>query len=139
MIFGRLGSWRSRKRWQLRTTCVLLLSLAFGFAEAVKQVDENANGTTIETEKDESLHIRLSENRTAGYKWTVRSDGSPVCQLLNEHFVPATGGLGTKGVHHWQFQCVRDGLARIEFEYARSWEKAAKPIRVFSIDINVKN
>lgn len=104
----------------------------------MKQIDENANGATIEAERNEILHIRLSENRTAGYKWTIRLDGSPVCKPLDEHFVPPRAGLGTKGIHHWQFQCVCDGAASIEFEYARPWEKAAKPVRVFSIDVRVK-
>lgn len=135
MISGQSGWWRNKKGW-LRTGC-LLLSVAFGFAEAVKQVDEKANGTTVEAQRNEILDIRLSENRTAGYKWTVRSDGSPVCKLLDEHFVPASTGPGTRGIHHWQFQCVCDGTAKIELDYGRPWEKPANPIRGFSIDVTV--
>lgn len=66
----------------------------------MKQIDENANGATIEAERNEILQIRLSENRTAGYKWTIRSDGSPVCKPLDEHFLPPSVGLGAKGIHH---------------------------------------
>jgi predicted secreted protein len=111
--------------------------LHFGFA-CVKEIDENANGAIIEAEKNEVLDICLSESRTAGYKWTVRSDGTPVCKPLEDHFVPAGAGLGAKGSHHWQFQCVSSGSASIEFEYARPWEKTVKPVRTFSVEIRVE-
>src|SRR5437879_4648433 len=99
MISGLLDWWRSKRAWQPRIFCLLLLNVALGW-QAVKQIDESANGSTIQVLRDEILEIRLSENRTAGYKWSIRSDGSPVCKPVDEHFEPARAGLGSQGSHH---------------------------------------
>jgi inhibitor of cysteine peptidase len=137
MISGPSDWWRSKKVWQPRCFCLVLLNVAI-WSQAVKQIDESANGSTIQVLVGEILEIRLSENRTAGYKWSIRSDGSPVCRPVDDHFDSGRMGLGNKGSHYWRFQCVCDGTAKIEFEYGRPWEKEAEPVRIFSVNVKGK-
>jgi predicted secreted protein len=49
-------------------------------------------------------------------------------KLLSNEFVrPKSKLAGAGGKQLWKFRAVREGKARIELEYVRSWETEAKP------------
>ena len=99
--------------------------------------DEHANGHQIEARVDEELEISLSEIPTAGYRWTTKNAGEPVCRLLKESIQPNLAGVGGAGRHLWEFRAVAAGTGEIELHYLRPWEKSAEPARTFVLKIRV--
>src|SRR5712692_305612 len=88
----------------------------------VSQVDESSNGKEIELTVGETLEVRLAENRTAGFKWTLESRGEGPCSFVSDDFEP--GHLtGEPGNHRWHFRAERAGSGTITLSYRRSWEE----------------
>jgi len=99
--------------------------------------DERANGHQIEAKLNEELEISLSEARTAGYCWVIKSAGAPVCRLLEETTHPNSPGVGGSGQHIWKFKTVAAGTGEIELHYRRPWESSAEPARTFALKVHV--
>ncbi len=91
---------------------------------AAMRVDETASGSEIRPAVGETLEVVLSETRTTGHRWTVQSDGAPVCRLEHDRFDPPPATPGAPGRHTWTFTAVQAGAAAIELAYARSFGSA---------------
>ena len=102
---------------------------------AMLKVEEASNDSTVELPVGRKLEISLPENRTAGFKWNLRSSGEPPCALVNDHYEPGPS-IGQGGKHHWHFRALRAGSADIELLYRRSWEEG-KAARKFTIHVRV--
>ena len=70
----------------------------------MSHVDENSNGAIVELTVGEVLEIQLAENRTTGFRWHVQTDGTPVCQPVDDRFESPSGPPGRGGTHTWQFR-----------------------------------
>lgn len=101
----------------------------------VVQVDENSNGNQIKLASGETLGIGLSENRTTGYKWFLKSNGK-VFTLVDDSFEPGQTP-GEPGTHHWKFRAEQAGSASIELYYRRTWGEEKTPARTFKLTIRV--
>src|SRR2546428_1961499 len=102
------------------------------------QYGESSNGQQVEVAANEEFEIALPETRTAGYRWITARKGEPVCQLLEENSRPNTTGIGGSGTHRWRFRAVSAGTGEVEFHYARSWERAPGPAKIFTLRICVR-
>ena len=85
----------------------------------------------------ESFEISLAENPTTGFRWQVLAEGEPVCQMVADDF---RGGSapGEPGIHRWQFQTVQAGAAEIRMDLQRPWARAKKPVKSFSLHVQVQ-
>lgn len=93
------------------------------------RLDEAAHGSEIRLHLGQALEVVLPETRTAGYRWTVASDGRPVCRLDHDRFEPPPQVPGAPGRHTWTFSAVQAGAAEIELAYARSFGGAGSARR----------
>jgi predicted secreted protein len=102
------------------------------------QFDETANGSEVELSAGDKFELSLSETRTAGYRWTLKSTGEPSCILLSESSQPASGQTGGTGTHLWRFRAVAPGNCLLALEYRRSWESSSEPARTFGMKVRVR-
>jgi inhibitor of cysteine peptidase len=98
-------------------------------------IDEHSNGRELSLSHPETVELRLKENRTTGFRWTLKSPGSPVCELLDESFSREDKSPGGGGTHCWRLRVTGPGRALVELVYARPWEME-KPARTFKLMVS---
>ena len=102
------------------------------------QFDEQADESKIHVHVGQKFKVILRENPTTGFRWNPISSGEPECRLLDNSFNLDEDAIGSGGSHYWFFQAVKEGSAKIEFVYSRSWEHNKTPARTFTLDVNVR-
>ena len=96
------------------------------------QIDQSQAGCTVQVAVGAAFEVRLPENPTTGFRWHIRSDGTPFCTRLDDHFEAPAEVPGCGGVHSWRFHASQPGQGKIEFVYQRQWEqKAGQDFHVF--------
>jgi inhibitor of cysteine peptidase len=101
------------------------------------QIDENANGETLDVTTGESVEVRLSENPTTGFRWHLIADGSPTCAIVEDSFSSEVRPPGKGGIHTWKFEAVRAGESDIELQYRRRWETGVDAKKRFRLHVRV--
>jgi inhibitor of cysteine peptidase len=71
------------------------------------------------------MEIRLAENPTTGYRWTVVANGAPACAMVGDRFERPTGPPGKGGQHLWQIKGIVPGDCEIAMQYRRSFQPDA--------------
>lgn len=99
------------------------------------EVNENADGQTLDVSLGGTLTVRLVENPTTGYRWRVVADGAPACRPAGDEYQAPTGPPGGPGQHFWSFVAVEPGDGRIELASRRSWER--EPARTLTFFVRV--
>jgi inhibitor of cysteine peptidase len=102
------------------------------------RIDEGCNGHEVESFVNQILEIRLSENPTTGFRWSLVSSGKPVCKLVRDYFESAGSSPGREGSHHWRFKATQRGEASIKLIYKRSWEQNGVGTRTFALHVRVR-
>ncbi len=100
-------------------------------------LDESYNEREIELRVGEEFEIRLPENPTTGFRWSLVSNGEPVCVLQSDFFEPSDRTPGRGGSHYWRFQAAQVGLGNIDLVYRRSFEQQETPARRFTLHVRV--
>jgi inhibitor of cysteine peptidase len=100
------------------------------------QIEESQGGGEVEVGLGESFELRLPENPTTGYRWEVRSPGKPAVEIEKDSFQGAGGPPGAGGHHCWFFRAAQPGVAHLELDYRRGWEKSQS--RTFRVTVRVK-
>jgi len=101
------------------------------------ELNESYNGYHMEMPIGEEFELRLPEDPTTGYQWSLRSSGEPVCMPLGNDFKTTSGQTGQGGNHYWHFQAAQAGNANIELVYQRPWEEDEKQGKRFSLHVRV--
>jgi predicted secreted protein len=89
----------------------------------VLQADEKNGGHEVELTVGDVLELRLKENPSTGFQWTIEASPEPACVLEHDEFEnrhPAPGGEGT---HCWKFRAAQKGDGRLHMLYHQSWNK----------------
>ena len=98
-------------------------------------LSERDNGRTFTINKGSMLTVRLEENPTTGYHWSVsRIEG---IELMSDHN-DAGGGIGAKSVRVFKFQVKQVGSYNIKMKNWREWEGEPSVIDRFDIKIIVQ-
>ncbi len=106
-----------------KTTCVLT------------EVD---SGKTISLSPGEQFELALYGNPTTGYQWEIQSyDAGLISPVDNPGFAQSTSLVGAGGVFKFTFQATAPGNTPLKLVYHRPFEKKAKPLRKFSIAVNI--
>ncbi len=77
-----------------------------------------------------TVTIRLMDNPTTGYSWTVAVEPQGMLSSVRDVYEAdetADGALGAGGVHTWVFQGVTPGTASITFRYVRGSDADGTP------------
>ena len=98
------------------------------------QFTDADDGHQIEARVGETFEVSLTEIRTAGFSWSIKSAGAPVCSVVADSLANPDATPGKSGSHQWQFKVDSPGTATIELHYGRQWQKAA-PARTYTLRI----
>jgi inhibitor of cysteine peptidase len=104
----------------------------------MRTIESNQSGQTITMAVGDTIMVRLPENASTGFRWTLLSSGEPACAIIDEQReppAPATPGAG--GRHAWQLQARAAGECDFKLAYRRPWEEGSAPARQFDIHIRV--
>jgi inhibitor of cysteine peptidase len=85
-------------------------------------LDSRSSGQSIELGAGERLTIRLGENPTTGYRWSIIGTFEPVLVLINSDFELPTGPMkyGAGGTRLWTFEAAQAGTAELRIDYVRA-------------------
>jgi predicted secreted protein len=97
---------------------------------------EQDAGKTVDVPVGDVAEIRLSENPTTGYRWTITQFGEKNCAVVHDQFVaPADKAYGAGGEHIWQLRAIAPGDCEIELIYSRA-SGNAEP-RIYRVRLHV--
>jgi inhibitor of cysteine peptidase len=85
-------------------------------------VDQSYAGKSIDLPVGQTVEIRLQENPSTGFRWSIASDGTPQCTVVADSYQSQPGPPGQAGVHVWDLRGVQPGQCTFEVRYSRSWE-----------------
>jgi inhibitor of cysteine peptidase len=102
----------------------------------VQVLREQDAGKTVDVPVGDVIEIRLSENPTTGYRWTIAQSNEKICSIVRDEFIaPVNHVLGAGGEHIWQFRAMAPGDCEIELVYSRSSSNADQ--RIYRIRLHV--
>ncbi|MEJ8305206.1 protease inhibitor I42 family protein [Saccharibacillus sacchari] len=114
-----------------------------GLTAAVTQTSEAASAKpatqTIQATAGKSFEISLEENPSTGYAWSYKAD--PALTLISEKSVSLNEEptiVGAPDQKTWTFQAQKAGTYKIQFDYARPWEKDKAPVQSQTYIVHVQ-
>ena len=101
-------------------------------------IGERDSGKLVEVEVGQSVVIRLPENPTTGFRWSVIAGGDVVCTFVRDEFQGAAIAVpGAGGEHVWEMRADAAGETLIKLACRRRSQKEDPPQRTFSLRIRV--
>ena len=102
-------------------------------------LNSSDHGKTVEVTLEESIMIRLPENPTTGYRWTVDSITQSHLTLDEGHFVPAAGsGVGAGGHREMVVHAKQEGVGEVRLKLGRPWENESAVSDRFEVRVVVR-
>ena len=99
-------------------------------------LSEQDNGRTIELSAGDIVTVRLKENPTTGYRWTVENAGG--LELVDDRFEGGGGAIGAAGVRVLQFRSSSTGSHDLRLKNRQEWEGDSSIVERFNLTIAVK-
>ena len=99
---------------------------------------EAENGTTVDIAIGSRLTIRLRENPTTGYRWSLTGEAPGLALQSDDFRAPKGAGVGGGGMREFVFTADRAGEVSIEAILSRSWERGVTPEAIFRIRARVE-
>lgn len=104
---------------------------------ALTQVDA---GKSIDVRPGDTIVVRLPENPTTGYEWTLDSADDEIVGLRDSDFnLSPTVTMGSGGTRTFTFGAKEPGTSRIRLKYWRSWEGDNSVRDHFDVAIHASN
>jgi inhibitor of cysteine peptidase len=99
-------------------------------------LSERDNDCTVEVSVGSILTVRLQENPTTGYSWSVEAANG--LEQVGDSFEAAGEAIGEAGVRVLQFRATRPGSHELRLKNWREWEGEDSDTNRFGINIIVK-
>jgi inhibitor of cysteine peptidase len=99
------------------------------------ELDLAADGRAVTLVVGQGLRLRLAENPTTGYQWSVSSSGDLL--LESNVFTPAGAAVGGGGMRELQWRACAAGRNPVALAQRRAWEPIDKAIGRFAITVIV--
>jgi inhibitor of cysteine peptidase len=99
------------------------------------------NSKSVEARPGDLIIIRLPENPTTGFRWTV-DNVDPLCvEAQGSSFSPGRdGAVGGGGERTFSFQVKGEGgTGNIGLKLRREWETDASPVERYSVTVKVRH
>ncbi len=104
---------------------------------AVVPLSEKDDGRTINARVGDTFLLKLQENPSTGYTWTLSV--SPGLVVTSDRHSPSIlRRIGTPGTHEWQIRVVQSGDQTISAVYSRPWAPD-EPGRQFTLRVTVSD
>ncbi|MBB4842256.1 inhibitor of cysteine peptidase [Paucibacter oligotrophus] len=105
---------------------------------ATLMLSEADQGRELEVRPGDRLSIRLPENASTGYRWTVEHyDAALIEPWALESAYPAAGA-GAAGEVCFVFRARKAGSTELVLKHSRSWEHALAPLARFRLQVLVQ-
>jgi inhibitor of cysteine peptidase len=105
----------------------------------VHNVSEADNGSTLQAQVGDVIHLRLSENPTTGYRWAVLTGVQSVLSLRNDDFQQVVpGGIGSGGERIFRFEAINSGIVQLELALRREWEPSSAALKRYQLTVTVR-
>jgi predicted secreted protein len=99
-------------------------------------LNEGDNGRTVELSVGSILTVRLQENPTTGYSWSVEAANG--LEKVGDSFEAGGAAIGAAGVRVLQFRATRPGSHELRLKNWREWEGESSVANRFGAHIIVK-
>lgn len=98
------------------------------------------NGKEYNLSAGEEFQVRLWENPTTGYLWTVLDSVSPHLELVDRKFTPRNDArrVGSGGERTFVFRAVKPGSAVLHMTLKRPWEKEGTEAGSYFIKLTIE-
>jgi inhibitor of cysteine peptidase len=101
-------------------------------------ITEADHGQTVNLKKGDALTIRLPENPTTGYRWSLDEHNASVLEpSASPEFEPSGPAVGAGGARTFGFRAKAPGDYGVTLNLRRPWEKEASPAKSFAINVRV--
>ncbi len=98
---------------------------------------EDNNGSTVELSTGDTFQVKLNENPTTGYQWTLETTGG--LEIMSDNYLPPAPGLvGAGGIHEWDIKATASGTQQVTGVYSRSWENLTGSEQRFVLTVEVE-
>ncbi len=100
-------------------------------------VEVVAGGEDVSVAVHDTVTVRLPENGTTGYVWSIAERGEGL-GLVDDRGVAAAadGAVGAGGEHLFQLRAEQPGDWQVGFRLAREWESGALEERRFRVRVS---
>jgi inhibitor of cysteine peptidase len=98
---------------------------------------EADNDRTVDIRLGETVQVRLPENATTGYRWSIDREDEEFIEVLgSEPHYPA-GAVGSGGEVTFVFRGRKIGTGEVGLKYWRSWQGDSSIASRFRVRFNV--
>ena len=101
------------------------------------EVTRSDSGRHVTLHTSGTLHLRLDENASTGYRWTIASLDRTIVEVVAETFAAHGSGAGSGGIAEWTLRALKTGTTRLELAQSRRWQGVTADDDRFVLDITV--
>jgi predicted secreted protein len=102
------------------------------------EIGELGRAARVRLDVGDTLRIVLAANPSTGYGWTALGNDGAVLQAGKQENTPgAKQRMGAAGRQTLTFIAKAAGQDHLTLNYKRPWEKNAKPVRSYAVDVTV--
>ena len=87
---------------------------------------------------DQSIEIRLWEDRTRGELWIPTYDSAALALLSDDYLRVAGNNAVDNGQRTFEFKAIKPGIFNVVFEKRLGWKFTAEDRRVFHITVSAE-
>ncbi|WP_036218567.1 protease inhibitor I42 family protein [Calidithermus chliarophilus] len=92
----------------------------------------------VELRPGEELELRLKENPTTGYRWSLEAPDPALLQLLEDDFALDRGGaIGAGGERIFRFRAQAPGQLTLKLRHWQAWSGESSVDRHFRLHLRV--
>jgi inhibitor of cysteine peptidase len=102
----------------------------------MRVVDERQDGSSIDVPRGEVLAIRLKENASTGYRWSVEHVDEGL-QLEDRGHGGSGAAAGAAGFHEFHVHASAPGTYGLRLKHWRDWQGEGSVIARFRINVRV--
>ena len=99
---------------------------------------EAVNDQTVDLRVGETFHVRLPENATTGYRWTIDRLDDEVVEAVGSEPDYAAGSIGSGGAVTFTFRAKKPGTGDIALKHWRHFEGDASVTNRFRLRLNAR-
>ncbi|MEG4008566.1 protease inhibitor I42 family protein [Microcoleus sp. Pol11C1] len=96
------------------------------------------SGTVLTLKRGQTLTLRLDENSTTGYRWSLSALDTEVLQLKSDDInLGSNLGMGGGGQRVFTFQANNPGRVKLQLKNLREWVGEESTIEEFQVTVQV--
>jgi inhibitor of cysteine peptidase len=140
-------------KWRMSAASlqIILIAMALGFLSlcAVAEppnskgdwmtgaLTEADNGKTVDLRVGDEVVLRLPENASTGYRWTVDAADGNLVDVKEGKYLAASNALGSGGEAQWIVHAKAAGATEIKLKCWHSWEGERSVIERFEFTLRI--